>query len=232
MSKVAVILSGCGYLDGSEIQESVLTLLALERNHIKYQCFAPNRTQYHTVNHITGQETDEIRNILDEASRIARGNISALNKLNIDEYDALILPGGYGVAKNLSSYAFEGTDCIIQDDIREIIEAFYEKQKPIGAICIAPMLLAKTLTGKSLNLTVGNEANCNSILTPLNANSKALNSNEICVDEINNIYTTPAYMNDESLVNIADGIDKLIATIARKLEAAKTSRLIYHSKRN
>ena len=126
--EVAVILSGCGYLDGSEIHESVLTLLALSQESIKYQCFAPNSLQKHTVNHRTQEETAEERNILTESARIARGDIFELEKLIENEYDGVILPGGFGIAKNLSTFAEKGTDCEVLKDLERVIRSFHSKK--------------------------------------------------------------------------------------------------------
>ncbi|BBR75169.1 hypothetical protein WP4W18E11_34850 [Acinetobacter baumannii] len=145
MKKVAVILSGCGYLDGSEIRESVLTLLALDTVNIEYQIFAPDEPLFHVIDHVSGEiNMTERRNILQEAGRIARGKISSLDQLNENEFDGLILPGGFGVAKNLSTFAFKGAEARVHSTVASILKAFHQSKKPIGAICISPALLALT----------------------------------------------------------------------------------------
>jgi enhancing lycopene biosynthesis protein 2 len=145
MKIFAVILSGCGVYDGAEIHEAVLSLLAIQRNGAKYKVFAPDIQQHHVINHYTGKEVPESRNVLVESARIARGDIQPLNEFDPDEFDALLLPGGFGAAKNLSTFAFEGEDCTIEDEVADAVKGMAERGKPIGALCISPVILAKVL---------------------------------------------------------------------------------------
>src|SRR5210317_536991 len=151
--RVAVVLSGCGVFDGAEIHESVLTLLALDRQGAEYQCFAPDIPQHHVIDHITGNEMDESRSVLVESARIARGDIKALSEFDADDFDALMLPGGFGAAKNLSSLAFDGPDCSVNTDLKNAVSAMIDTGKPIGALCITPAVLAKILEGMAATLT-------------------------------------------------------------------------------
>ena len=141
--KVAVILSGSGVYDGAEIQESVITLLRLDQRGAQVQCFAPNIAQLHVINHLTGEEMPESRNVLVESARIARGNVKDLRDADVEDFDALIVPGGFGAAKNLSNFAIEGAGCTVQPEVLALAEAFAEAGKPVGLICISPALAAK-----------------------------------------------------------------------------------------
>ncbi len=150
--KIAVFLSGCGVYDGSEIHETVLTLLALDKLKISYQCFAPNINQLHVVNHLTGEVTTETRNVLVESARIARGKILALDQYNVNDYDALVLPGGFGVAKNFTDWAVNGPNCSINEELKLILEQHIAKGKPLAALCMAPTTVVKAVENKKLNL--------------------------------------------------------------------------------
>lgn len=206
--KFAVIFAGCGFLDGAEIREAVLTLLELENNRIEYDIFAPNVNQYHVVNHLTQTETQESRNILVESARIARGKIQDLSNLNAQYYSALIMTGGFGVAKNFSKLAFEGSKTDILPAIRNVISEFNNTKKPIGAICISPAIVAITLQDKKPEITLGLESN---LLNDIGISNNSCNTNEIVFDSENLIVSTPAYMHDtDSLPNIHKGIKKLI----------------------
>ncbi|MDD4395590.1 MAG: isoprenoid biosynthesis glyoxalase ElbB, partial [Bacteroidales bacterium] len=156
MKKFAVILNGCGHLDGSEIHEALMTLLAIDKNECSYSIFAPDEPQYHVMNHLTRQPMEETRNMLVEAARIARGDIQEIGKYNPVDFDALILPGGYGAAKNLFTYAIDGVNAKVLDSVRKAIVDTHNLHKPIGALCIAPVLLAKVLG--NITVTVGADA--------------------------------------------------------------------------
>ncbi|MBF7681908.1 isoprenoid biosynthesis glyoxalase ElbB [Acinetobacter sp. B5B] len=213
--KIAVILSGCGYLDGAEIRESVLTLLALESEGVSYCIFAPDQQQHHVVNHVTHLvDTSQDRNILQEAGRIARGQISSLTDLNPTLFDALILPGGFGVAKNLSSFAFDGVKAIVDQQIQAILNAFQQDKKPIGAICIAPVLLALTFGDLHPNITLGVDAQMAQDIEKTGAIHQYCNTNDCVIDTKHLFVTTPAYMNDQaSLVDVLQGIEKLVKNV-------------------
>jgi len=208
MKKFAVVLSGCGVNDGSEIHESVLCMLAMSKHNIKCDMFAPDMEQYHVVDHLTGEVMDEKRNVLTESARIARGDISDLKDLNISDYDGLILPGGFGVAKNLSTYAFEGVNMKVIAEIEKLIIEANELKKPIGAVCISPIVVSKVL--KKGLMTVGKNDDTGAHLHNFGTDYCPLDSSDVCVDKENMIFTVPAYMNDASLAEIYEGIEKLV----------------------
>ncbi|EPF73957.1 isoprenoid biosynthesis glyoxalase ElbB [Acinetobacter rudis] len=212
MNKVAVILSGCGYLDGAEIRESVLTLLALDTAGIEYAIFAPDRNQFHVVNHKTGAVNDiESRNVLHEASRIARGKISALEQLQPSQFDGLVIPGGFGVAKNLSTFAFNGASADIDPKVISILKEFKSNQKPIGAICISPSLLALTFGELQPKLTIGTHAATAAEIEKTGSTHQCCEVKDCVVDAENLLVTTPAYMADDAqLSEVFQGISKLV----------------------
>ncbi|GFN45354.1 isoprenoid biosynthesis glyoxalase ElbB [Candidatus Regiella insecticola] len=210
--KVAVILSGCGVYDGAEINEVVLTLLSLEENKIQYQCFAPDIEQYHVVNHCTGNEVTERRNVLVESARIVRGKIKPLSKYEASEFAAMIVPGGFGVAKNFSDFAFKGANVKVEKGFLAICEAFKNSKKPVGFMCIAPVLLSK-IYGKGVVLTVGNDKDTIAAISTMGGEHKVSTVNEIVFDEKNKIVTTPAYMLATSIFEAKKGIDMLIKKI-------------------
>ncbi|MED5525301.1 MAG: isoprenoid biosynthesis glyoxalase ElbB [Pseudomonadota bacterium] len=209
MKKVAVILSGCGVFDGAEIYESVLTLLALAEAGAQVQCFAPNMAQHHVINHITGEEMPEQRNVLVEAARICRGNIQDLAGLKVADFDAIILPGGFGAAKNLSDFAFEGDDCQVQSDVLAACQDFAKAGKAAGYICIAPAMLPKVY-GSGVKGTLGNDASTADAFNAMGGEHQVRAVNEICVDEANKVVSTPAYMLAGSILEAKSGIDKLV----------------------
>src|SRR5512138_1058970 len=155
MKKFALIFAGCGVFDGAEIHESVLTLLAIDRNGAKYRIFAPDIPQYHVINHFTGQLMRETRNVLVESARIARGEVSALREFKPADYDGLLIPGGFGAAKNLCTWAYEGDECKVNPEVEKAILSMLEMKKPVGALCIAPVILARLVPGT--NLTTGTD---------------------------------------------------------------------------
>lgn len=210
---IAVILSGCGHRDGSEIHEATLTLWAIHKHGANYQCYAPDIIQHHVLNHINGEEMTESRNVLIESARISRGNIKALNELNPDNHDALILPGGLGAAKNLSTFAFDGGQCEVNDDVKRAIHGMVKRQKPIGALCISPAILARLLTG--ITITIGNNANVAAKITAMGAIHQETSPTEIIIDEENRIVTTPCYMYNSRVDQIAEGAEKLVKAVLR-----------------
>ena len=214
---IAVILAGCGYLDGAEIREAVLTLLALDMEGVNYKIFAPNKVQHHVVNHLTGEaSSDEKRNVLVESARIARGQISELSELDPKEFDSLLMPGGFGAAKNLSNFAFKGSEGKLDNDVKRVITSFHESKKAIGAICISPALLALALGNKKPTLTIGNDEGTATELNKLGAQHTNTTPNEIAVDKENLIVTTPAYMYDDAnLKDIFSGIHSLVKEVIR-----------------
>lgn len=209
--KVAVVLSGCGVFDGAEIHESVLSLLALDRQGAAYQCFAPDIPQHHVINHITGDEMAETRNVLIEASRIARGNIQPLAGFDAAAYDALLLPGGFGAAKNLSTLAFEGPECKVNADLNSAVTAMVAAGKPIGALCIAPAVIAKILEGAKV--TIGSDAGTIGAIEAMGGNHQETTHGEVVIDERLKLVTSPCYMLDATISQIADGAENAVRAL-------------------
>ncbi len=212
---IAVILSGCGHQDGAEIHEATLTLWAIHKHNADYQCFAPDINQYHVLNHITGEEMAEKRNVLIEAARIARGNIRDLSGFNADDYDGVILPGGFGAAKNLSDFAFKGVDCQVNEEVKDALMDMKDAGKPIGALCIAPAILAALFPG--INITIGSDPSTADNLEKMGARHSDSAEGEIVVDSDNRIVTTPCYMLNSRVDKIGEGADKLVAALIRML---------------
>ncbi|MCL2340799.1 MAG: isoprenoid biosynthesis glyoxalase ElbB [Proteobacteria bacterium] len=204
----AVILSGCGHQDGAEIHEATLTLWAIHKNGADFQCYAPDIKQHHVLNHINGQEMSEKRNVLIESARIARGKIAALATFAPDSADGLVIPGGFGAAKNLCSYAFDGAQCTVNPAVASAIRAMRAAGKPIGALCIAPVILAKVLG--NVTLTIGQDQGTADNLAAMGARHQPTMQGEIAVDLEHKIVSTPCYMLNSRIDQIAEGADKLI----------------------
>jgi enhancing lycopene biosynthesis protein 2 len=211
MKKIAVVLAGNGVFDGAEIHEATLTMYSIVKQGATYEIFAPNINQHHVINHITGEEMSEKRNVMIEAARIARGKINDLANFKATDFDALIFPGGFGVAKNLCSFAFAGTECTINPDVENAINNMIELNKPIGALCIAPVLLAKIL--KEAELTIGQDKNTALAIQTMGAKHIETTHGEVVIDKKYNIVTTPCYMLDANIVQIADGANKVVIEI-------------------
>lgn len=212
MANVAVVLSGCGVFDGSEVYESVLTLLALEENNANYQCFAPNIMQHHVINHLDGTEMVETRNVLVEASRIARGKVTAISELKAENYDALIFPGGYGAAKNLCDFAIKGIDCEMEPETLKAAKGFVVSKKPIGFICISPAMIP-LIVGDKVKLTIGNDDETAATINEMGGSHVDCSVDKIVVDELNKIVSTPAYMLASNISEAASGIRKLVGKV-------------------
>ncbi|PIE41479.1 MAG: isoprenoid biosynthesis protein ElbB [Gammaproteobacteria bacterium] len=210
--KVAVILAGCGVYDGSEIYETTITLLSLDQAGVEYQCMAPNIDQMHVINHLTGEATDETRNVLVEAARLARGNIIDLADANASDYDALIIPGGFGAAKNLSSFAVDGAEMTINQDVAALVKAIHDQGKPVGLICIAPAMTPK-LFGEGTECTIGNDADTAAAIAAMGGKHQECAVNSFHVDEARKVVTTPAYMLAERISEAAEGISKLVSKV-------------------
>jgi enhancing lycopene biosynthesis protein 2 len=216
--RVAVLLSGCGVFDGSEIQEASSVLIHLSRHDAQYSCFAPNAS-FAVYNHATDEQSKETRNALEEAARISRGQIRDLEQLVASEFDALIIPGGYGVAKTLSSFASEGENCNVRADVQEAITDFLNEKKPIGMCCIAPVLAAKTIPGAEV--TLGNSKDMERTVMLMGAKHVEKAVTEIHVDTKHKLVTTPAYMSDAALPHqIYDGIGKMVDKVLHMLKKA------------
>jgi enhancing lycopene biosynthesis protein 2 len=207
--KIAVILSGCGVYDGAEIHESVITLLRLDQRGAQVQCFAPNIAQLHVINHLTGEEMPESRNVLVESARITRGNIKDIREANVEDFDALIVPGGFGAAKNLSNFAVEGAGCTVQPQVLALAEAFAEAAKPVGLICISPALAAK-IYGPGVTCTIGNDAETAAAMNKMGATHADCAVGDIVEDKARKLVSTPAYMLAQSISEAASGINKLV----------------------
>ncbi len=218
MAKVAVVLAGCGYLDGAEIREAVLALTALDKAGAVVTIFAPDIPQHHVVNHLTGEEASETRNVLVESARIARGQVSDLAEAEAEAFDALVLPGGFGAAKNLSDLAFAGKEAKVLPALQQLIVDFLAQHKPIGAICIAPAVLtaavAKQCTPK---VTLGQDAD--GLITALGGEHADCATAEMVVDAKNHITSTPAYMQEAPLAEVAEGIEALVAEVLQQVNA-------------
>jgi enhancing lycopene biosynthesis protein 2 len=209
MKKIAIIISGCGVFDGAEIHETVLTMLHIEQLGAQYQCFAPDIAQHHVINHYTGDEQPESRNVLTEAARIARGDILNLTALNIDEFDALVVPGGFGVAKNLSDFAFNGADSKILDTFKETCQSFSSQKKPIAYLCIAPALIGHIHPTGTL-ATIGNDDETAMAAEAIGIKHVICSATDIVVDPQNRVISTPAYMLANSISEASHGIAKAV----------------------
>ena len=212
--KIGVILSGCGVYDGAEIHESVITLLAIDRNGAEAVICAPDVDQMHVINHLTGDVVDsEIRNVLVESARIARGAIRDVKDVSADELDALILPGGFGAAKNLCDFAVKGAECEVNPDVAALVRAVHTQAKPVGAVCIAPALLAKVLGDVQPNLTIGNDADTAGAMESLGAAHVECPVTEFVIDREKKIISSPAYMLAQSISDAAEGIEGTVQAL-------------------
>ena len=217
--RVGVLLAGCGVYDGAEIHEAVLTLLALDRAGARAVCMAPNSPQLHVIDHFTGEVARESRNVLVESARIARGNIRDVALVTADDLDALVLPGGFGAAKNLCDFAVKGASCAAHPDVARLVREVHAQGKPIGAMCIAPALLAGVLGDEHPNLTIGTDEATAAAVRTLGAKHVACGTDRIVVDHRHRIVTTPAYMLAGGIAETAVGIEKLVAEVLAMVAA-------------
>jgi enhancing lycopene biosynthesis protein 2 len=216
--RVGVVLSGCGYLDGAEIHESVCTLLALDRAGAEVHCFAPD-VEFEVVDHRTGEATGEKRNVLTESARIARGEIEDLAAARAADLDALILPGGFGAAKNLSDFAARGAGCAVDSHLSALLREMHAQGKPIAALCIAPAVLARALGEHHPTLTIGNDAGTAAALETLGCTHRECPVTEHVVDRERKIVTTPAYMLGPSIAPVEQGIEKAVHEVLEMIES-------------
>ena len=212
MKKIGVVLSGSGVYDGSEIHEAVITLLAIAREGAEAVCFAPDKRQTDVINHLTGEPMSESRNVLIEAARIARGAILPIAQASINDLDALIVPGGFGAAKNLSSFASLGSECVVDPDLKRLVLEMHQAGKPLGFICIAPAMLPK-IFDFPLRLTIGTDIDTAEVLEDMGAEHVPCPVDDIVVDEDNKVVTTPAYMLAQNIAEAAAGIEKLVSRV-------------------
>jgi enhancing lycopene biosynthesis protein 2 len=209
--KVGVILSGCGVFDGAEIHESVITMLALDRAGAEMVFCAPDVEQMHVVNHHTGEVAEgESRNVRVEAARIARGPVADVTEVNAADLDALILPGGFGAAKNLCNFAVAGADCEVDPGVASLVREVHAQGKPVAAVCIAPALLAKVLGDEGPELTIGNDAGTAGALETLGATHVECPVTEFVVDRERKLITSPAYMLAQNISEASEGITKTV----------------------
>jgi enhancing lycopene biosynthesis protein 2 len=206
------VLAGCGVFDGAEIHEATLTMLAIMKADATYQCFAPDIKQHHVINHITGDEMQEERNVLIESARIARGNIKTLNEFNAKDYDAIIFPGGFGAAKNLSTVAFKGPDAEVNPEVEKAVKDMLAMKKPIGALCIAPAFIAKII-GDGVEVTIGSDEGTAGVINAMGGKHTITTHGEVTVDKKFNVFTTPCYMLDASIIDIEKGATNVVNAI-------------------
>lgn len=210
MAKIGVLLSGCGVNDGSEIHEAVITMLTLDKAGAETVCMAPDVDQFDVVNHLTGEATGEKRNVLVESARIARGIIKDTSKVKAADIDGLIIPGGFGAAKNLSDFAVKGKDAVVNEDVKRLLNDMVSAGKPVGAICIAPATLTKALEEKNPEVTIGNDIGTAGAIEAMGGRHKECSVDMIHVDSNNKLVTTPAYMLGQCIKDVAVGIEKLV----------------------
>jgi len=215
MKKFAIVLSGSGVYDGAEIHEATLSMLAVMQQGAEYEVFAPDIDQYHVVNHITGEAMDEKRNVLVESARIARGKIKDIKEYNANNFDAILFPGGFGVAKNLCTFAFDGTDCTVNKDIEQAILDTAKHQKPIGALCISPVLIAKVLEGATV--TIGQDKATAEAIENLGGTHQNTNHGDVVYDAQHKVFTTPCYMLDATIVDINNGAQNVVKAMLEKM---------------
>ena len=212
VKRVAVVLSGCGYLDGSEIYESTFALLALDLGGADVQCFAPDKEQMHVMHHAKREPMPgRSRNVLTESSRLARGNVRPLGEATMENFDALVIPGGFGAAKNLSDYAVKGDACAVDPQVDALIKSAHRAKKPICAICIAPVLIAKSLGAEHKPvLTIGCDAGTAAHIEKMGGKHVAAGTTDVVVDEVNRIVSTPAYMFPQKIADVWAGVQKAV----------------------
>lgn len=214
----AVVLSGCGRADGSEIHESVFALLCIENMGCTYQCFAPDIEQAATINHLNNKVTNEKRNVLVEAARIARGNILSLSEFKVEDFDAIIFPGGVGAITNWCDFARSGTSCNVNTSIRKVIRECYDHKVVIGAMCIAPVLIALVLADKHIHFTLGAGGPIAEKLEELGVVHEEIGVTDVCIDKENRVCTTPAYMLATNMLDVCQGAQNLIGAVCQLIE--------------
>jgi len=208
MKKFAVILAGCGVFDGAEIHEATFTLLAIAQQGAFYEIFAPDIDQYHVINHLTHKEMPEKRNVLVESARIARGKIKPLSQFRASDFDAIIFPGGFGAAKNLSTIAFDGPNAKVNPEVEAAVKAMHKAGKPIGALCIAPAVIARILG--NVEVTIGNDPGTAGTIEKMGGKHIKATHGEVIIDKKNKVFTTPCYMLDATIVQIYEGVMNIV----------------------
>jgi enhancing lycopene biosynthesis protein 2 len=210
MKNIAVILSGSGFYDGAEIHESVLSLLAIKKAGANYQCFAPDIEQMHVIDHLSGQELDTPRrNVLVESARIARGEIKSLSEFDAQHFDGLLVPGGFGAAKNLSNFVEQGVECKIEPSVLAACQAIARLNKPAAYLCIAPTLMPQVY-GEGVRLTIGNDPETAAAIEAMGGVHVDCLVTDSVFDEEHNVLSTPAYMLAQDIAQAAIGIENTV----------------------
>lgn len=226
MKKIAVLLAGSGVYDGSEIHEAVFALLSIERAGASYQCFAPDKDQFHVIDHTTGEPAPEKRNVLVESARIARGNVKPVSELSVDAYDALLIPGGFGAAKNLNQWAIKGPAGELDPDVKHAIVAFHAAHKPLCGLCMGPTVIAQALgNAPSVELTVGTTeepspydiAGINAGMRSLGARPVEKTVREVAVDQQHKVVTAPCYMMEATIAQVHDNVQQAVKALVALL---------------
>ena len=215
MPRFAVVLSGCGRADGSEIHEAVSALLAIDEKGCTYHCYAPDMEQAAVINNLTSEKTEERRNVLVESARIARGNIKPLAELNVADYDCIVFPGGLGAITNWCDFAVAGVNCTVESSVARVLEQAYQAHKVIGAMCIAPVTISKVLGKYGITVTIGNDKTVADVIAKTGAKHQNTKAEEACVDEKNRIVTTPAYMLAQSVKEVYAGAQAMVDAMVR-----------------
>jgi len=219
MANVGVILSGCGVFDGSEIHEAVLTLLALQKAGANISFFAPDKAQMHVVDHVEGSPTDESRNILVESARISRGDISPLSDADVNDLDAILIPGGFGAAKNLSTFSVSGPSMSVTPSLVRLLKQMHKAGKPMGFLCISPVIAAKLFGKQKVEVTVGSACDASEAIESMGGIHVEKTASEYHVDEKNNVVSTPAYMIGQNMVDIEPGITGLVNEVLSRISS-------------
>ncbi len=214
--KFAVVLSGCGVYDGAEIHESTMTMLSILEEGGEYQCFAPDIPQYHVINHLTGEEMNESRNVLVESARIARGDIKPLSAFKAADFDALIFPGGFGAAKNLSTVAFDGANATVNQEVEDAIKQMLAVHKPIGALCISPAVVARVIQG--VEVTIGNDPGTVEAIEKMGSKHVVTTHGQVVHDHKYNVFTTPCYMLDATILDIKEDAGLVVKEMMEEMK--------------
>jgi len=218
MPKFAVVLSGCGRADGSEIHEAVTALLAIDEHGCTYECFAPDIEQSAVINHLTSEKTEERRNVLAESARIARGDIKPLSELRVEDYDCLLFPGGLGAVTNWCDFAKNGINCNVESSVSRVLEEAYRQKKVIGAMCIAPVTIARVLGKYGITITIGKDKTVAEAIEKTGAKHQNTKVEDACVDEEHRIVTTPAYMLAKSIKEVAKGAESMVDAMIKLVQ--------------
>lgn len=216
MKKFAIVLAGCGVLDGAEIHEATLTMLAIKEQGSEYEVFAPDIPQYHVLNHITGKEMKESRNVLIEAARIVRGDIKNLKEFFASDFDALIFPGGFGAAKNLSTVAFKGVDAEVNSEVEKAVKSMLTAKKPIGALCISPAFIAKIIG--DVKVTIGQDEETAQIIEAMGGTHIYTDPGDVVVDDEKLVFSTPCYMLESDITDIWEGAYNIVEAMLKFMD--------------